>query len=92
LVFGDDVCYVSDKIGVQLFLMSKMKNLILSNSTFAWWGAYLNQNDGIIIVPDPWFGPNYSGKNTNDLYYPKWIKFNHQITQHEYTISQNMFN
>ena len=76
-IFGEDVHYVEDTIGTQLFLMTKMKHLVLSNSTFAWWGAYLNQNNGIVIAPDPWLGPAYDDKNTNDIYCPTWIKHTH---------------
>ena len=78
-VFGKEVYYVEDSIGVQLFLMSKMDNLILSNSTFAWWGAYLNQKGGKIIAPRPWFGSAYNHYDTTDLYYPEWIIENHEI-------------
>ena len=91
-VFGDQVNYVENSIGVQLFLMSKMKHLILSNSTFAWWGGYLNQNNGTIVAPTPWFGPNNSYINTDDLYYPSWIKFNHTISTQQYSITSNMYN
>jgi hypothetical protein len=76
-IFGKDVYYVEDTIGTQLFLMTKMKHLVLSNSTFAWWGGYLNQNNGIIIAPDPWLGPAHDDKNINDIYYPTWIKKSH---------------
>jgi hypothetical protein len=78
-VFGTDVTYVTEDVGTQLFLMSKMKHLILSNSTFAWWGAYLNQNNGIIVAPDPWFGPANLDKDTSDLYYPTWKIESHNI-------------
>jgi len=90
-IFGDKVTYVQDDIGVQLFLMTKMKHLIMSNSTFAWWGAYLNNNDGIIIAPDPWFGPNYKDKNVKDLYYPSWIKFKHTPINQPFTLTPNMY-
>ncbi len=72
--------------------MSKLKHLILSNSTFAWWGAYLNQNNGIILAPDPWFGPNNADKNTSGLYYPTWSVLKHTPIMHPYTLTQNMFN
>jgi hypothetical protein len=82
-IFGDSVQYVEDTVGTQLFLMTKMKHLVLSNSTFAWWGAYLNQNNGIIITPDPWLGPALDNENTNDIYYPTWIKQKHtRVIQH----------
>jgi hypothetical protein len=79
-IFGDSVNYVEDTVGTQLFLMTKMKHLVLSNSTFAWWGAYLNQNNGIIITPDPWLGPALDNENTNDIYYPTWIRQKHVRT------------
>lgn len=90
-VFGDEVNYVEDTIGTQLFLMSKMKNLILSNSTFAWWGAYLNQNSGIIVAPDPWLGPAHDDKNTNDIYYPSWIRHTHERKLQEYTFNESFY-
>lgn len=91
-VFGPEVNYVQDSIGTQLFLMSKMKHLILSNSTFAWWGAYLNQNNGIIVTPNPWFGPSNANIDTKGLYYKDWIIQNHTIVSHDYHLTPNMFN
>jgi hypothetical protein len=89
--FGNDVFYVEESPGVQLFLMSKMKHLILSNSTFAWWGAYLNQNDGLIIAPDPWLGPAHDDKNTGDIYYTTWIRHSHERKIQEYTFNENFY-
>ena len=64
----------------------------MSNSTFAWWGAYLNQNNGIIVAPNPWFGPAYADKDTKDLYYPSWVVENHNIEVQTYSLTPNMFN
>lgn len=91
-VFGEDVIYVEESVGVQLFLMTKVKNIILSNSTFAWWGAYMNTLGGTIVVPDPWFGHQYLDKDPRDLYYPSWKVEKHSIETHQYSITPNMYN
>lgn len=90
-VFGDSVNYVDESVGVQLFLMSKLPNLLLANSTFSWWGAYLNQRNPKVIAPSPWFGPGNSHINTADLYYPNWNIEHHTIEQQPYSITENMY-
>lgn len=89
--FGGNVIYVNEDIGTQLFLMTKMKNLVMSNSTFAWWGAYLNTQGGNIVMPDPWYGMNYDGRGKG-LVYPPWKIQKHNRRMYPYQLSANMFN
>lgn len=77
--FGDDVTYVESDKFAQMYLMTQVKHLILSNSTFAWWGGYLNNKGGKIIIPDPWFGPANHNLDSSGLYYPSWTKLKHEI-------------
>lgn len=37
-----------------MLLMSHCKNLVIANSSFSWWGAFLNINGGVIISPEKW--------------------------------------
>ncbi|HCD2880519.1 TPA: alpha-1,2-fucosyltransferase, partial [Escherichia coli] len=53
-----------------MFLMSKCKNNIIANSTYSWWGAWLNTfEDKIVVSPRKWFAGNNKSKLTMD----SWI-------------------
>jgi hypothetical protein len=57
-----------------LWLMSLCKHNIIANSSFSWWGAWLNSNqDKKVIAPENWFG-SQTNLNTSDIIPDKWIK------------------
>lgn len=86
-IFSDDVTWARDNIKIKhdnfvveghldyedMFLMSLCKHNIIANSSFSWWGAWLNKNiNKIVIAPQKWF--NDSSINTNDLIPDNWIR------------------
>jgi hypothetical protein len=59
----------------QLLIMSICNHNIIANSTFSWWGAYLNINvDKIICYPSVWFGINLKHHIVSDLFPDTWKK------------------
>jgi len=86
-VFSDDISWCKDNLKYNniffvenqdniedLWLMSLCTHNIIANSSFSWWGAWLNQNQNkIVIAPKNWFGES-SGLNQSDIIPNKWIK------------------
>ena len=56
-----------------LYLLTQCDNVILSNSTFAWWGAWLNENSPSVVAPEVWFGPE-GPQDYYDIYCDDWYK------------------
>lgn len=87
LIFSDDILWCKENLHLdniiyienekdynELYLMSLCKNNIISNSSFSWWGAWLNNDpDKIVIGPKIWFG-NAIKHNTDGILPENWIK------------------
>ena len=55
----------------EMILMSLCKHNIIANSSFSWWGAWLNQNDEKkVVAPKKWF--LVDDFNTKDLIPDNW--------------------
>jgi len=87
LVFSDDldwcrsnfkgdkftVCDINNPY-IEMCAMSLCDDNIIANSSFSWWGAWLNRKeDKTVIAPSKWFG-HMIPKDTSDVYCNKWIK------------------
>ncbi len=87
-IFSDDIEWVRKNLNIgntvfvsdkniteveEMFLMSQCKHNIIANSTFSWWGAYLNQKDGkIVITPKQW--TKDKSANELDILPKNWIQ------------------
>jgi hypothetical protein len=66
--FGLPMTYVAhngpDRNYEDLRLMSLCRHNVVANSSFSWWGAWLNRNPGkIVIAPREWFPGETPGSN-----------------------------
>jgi len=54
-------------------LMARCRHHIVANSSFSWWGAWLNPARGkIVVAPRRWF--DASSNDTRDLIPPDWVR------------------
>jgi predicted phosphatase len=58
-----------------MYLMSMCNHHIIANSSFSWWGCYLNDKEGKkVIAPSKWFNPSYmKPEKWQDIYCKDWI-------------------
>ena len=86
LIFSDDLSLMKKKIDLEnfidlqnvnevedLFALSQCDSIIMSNSSFSWWGGWLGKSKEIIVSPDQWFGPK-GPKDYDDRFSKNWIK------------------
>lgn len=56
---------------IDLMLMSQCKNHIIANSSFSWWGAWLNNRpDKCVVAPVKWL----NNKECTDIYTPDMVR------------------
>ena len=50
---------------------------VIANSSFSWWGVWLAEREGqVVVAPKRWFGePGHAGaQDTGDLVPERWVR------------------
>lgn len=70
-IYVDATMFDSYNNWYDMYLMTCCKHNIIANSSFSWWGAWLNMNkDKIVIAPKTWL----NGERTGDICPDKWMR------------------
>lgn len=86
-VFSDDIDYVRNNLDLphaeyvnfnhatdswqDMYLMSQCRHHIIANSSFSWWGAWLDKSDEkVVIAPNKW----WASLDHDDVVPPAWIR------------------
>lgn len=73
--FNKNCLFIEGNSAIQdLFLMSMMKHHIISNSTFSWWGAYLDPFPNTTVVAPTFWVTRKLGHLSPHLFFPAWLR------------------
>lgn len=82
-----NVHYMSDSDPItDFFIQTISKNNIISNSSFSYWAAYINESKNKVIAPSLWFGFRHN-YNNSELLPPEYDIINNDYSIKSYTIA-----